>query len=121
MNFTNCVSKEERKVLEEIWEQCYLNIRKEIWNCWYWKIIFNQDDSLPRLDEYSWVSFDGRSIILIGDFGQLPPILDELMHSQIYHLGIVQHQSDEQRKFRDLLLHLHDGESTENDESTEDG
>ena len=27
--------------------------------------------------------FGGWSIIIIGDFGQLPPVLDELMYSQI--------------------------------------
>ena len=27
--------------------------------------------------------FGGRSVILVGDFGQLLPVLDELMYSQV--------------------------------------
>jgi len=80
-------------------------------------------------------AFGGRSVILVGNFGQLPPVLDEPIYSQIprrdplstdgisayrsfrevYKLDIVQRQlgeSEEQRNFRDLLLRLRDGEST---------
>ncbi|CAB4421657.1 unnamed protein product [Rhizophagus irregularis] len=92
-------------MLEQLKISMYVILWYRIRNCWYWKIIFNQDDSLPRLD-------DPLSSDVIAIYQQF---------HKIYHLGIVQHQSDEQRKFRDLLLHLHDGESTENDESTEDG
>ncbi|CAG8622479.1 21470_t:CDS:2 [Cetraspora pellucida] len=79
--------------------------------------------------------FGNRSVILVGDFGQLPPVLDEPMYSQTfrhdllsndgittykqfqeaYKLDIVQCQSgdsEEQRNFRDILLQLRDGEST---------
>jgi hypothetical protein len=82
--------------------------------------------------------FGGRSLILVGNFGQLPPVLDEPMYSQfphrdlvssdgivayaqfreVYKLDIVQCQSgnlEEQCNFRSLLLRLHDGESTEDD------
>src|SRR5439155_1088008 len=73
--------------------------------------------------------FGGRSLILVGDFGQLPPVLDESMYSQIprcdplsndgivaysqfrevYKLDIIQRQSgdsEEQCNFRSLLLRL---------------
>ena len=66
--------------------------------------------------------FGGRSLILVGDFGQLPPVLDEPMYSQnpccdalssngivaysqfreVYKLDIIQRQSEdseEQRNF----------------------
>ena len=71
--------------------------------------------------------FGGRSMILVGDFGQLPPVLDEPMYSQnpkrdmlssdgisayghfreVYKLDIVERQSDDledQRNFKALLL-----------------
>ncbi|GBC15565.1 ATP-dependent DNA helicase PIF1 [Rhizophagus irregularis DAOM 181602=DAOM 197198] len=81
--------------------------------------------------------FGGRSIILVGDFGQLPPVRDEPMYSKIsrdtlsnegiktyrqfrevYKLDVIQRQSgdsDVQRKFRAILLRMRDGESTLDD------
>jgi ATP-dependent DNA helicase PIF1 len=82
--------------------------------------------------------FGNCSIIIVGDFGQLPPVLDEPMYSQtsrrdqlsndgifaykqfreVYKLDIVQRQSgdsEEQRNFRDILLRMRDGESTADD------
>lgn len=78
--------------------------------------------------------YGGRSIIMFGDFGQLPPVLDLPMFSndasrdtnsnngiasykhllEVYKLDIVQRQSgesEEQKEFRDLLLRLREGES----------
>lgn len=82
--------------------------------------------------------FGGRSIILFGDFGQLPPVLDLPMYtteisrdpvsnngmvaykhfSEAFKLDIVQRQSggsEEQQEFRHILLRLRDGESILND------
>ncbi|CAB4037821.1 ATP-dependent DNA helicase pif1, partial [Paramuricea clavata] len=81
--------------------------------------------------------FGGKSLILTGDPGQLPPVADKpLYHSkpsnavgeqgyQAYHMfdkvikvavnQRVQGMSSEQVKFRDLLLRLRKGESTVND------
>ena len=85
--------------------------------------------------------FGGRSIILFGDFGQLPPVLDVPMYStnisrdglsnyriatykffsEVYKLDIIQRQSGDsevQQEFRDILLRLCDGESSLNDWKT---
>ncbi len=82
--------------------------------------------------------FGNRSVILIGDFGQLPPVMDDAMYMQnlrrdplsnngmsaykqfqeVYNLDVVQHQSgnlEDQRHFRNILLRLHDGETTIDD------
>ena len=82
--------------------------------------------------------FSGRSIIMFGDFGQLPPVLDLPMYAtnvsrdntsndgqvcykqfrEVYKLDVMQHQSgdsDEQKSFREILIRLRDGECTLND------
>jgi len=80
-------------------------------------------------------TFGGCSIIMFGDFGQLPPVSDLPMYvksvssdtltnsglaaykqfNEVYELDIVQRQSgesEEQRNFRDILLRLRDGDSS---------
>ena len=82
--------------------------------------------------------FGGRSVILVGDFGQLPPVIDEPMYAkklkrdslsndginlynqfrEVYHLNTVRRQSGnspEQHHFRNILMRLRDGESTIDD------
>jgi ATP-dependent DNA helicase PIF1 len=82
--------------------------------------------------------FGNRSVIIMGDFEQLPPVIDDPMYIQklrhnslsidgmstykqfqeIYKLDIVQRQSgnsEEQCQFRKILLRLHDGETTIDD------
>jgi ATP-dependent DNA helicase PIF1 len=75
-------------------------------------------------------------VILFGDFGQLPPVLDLPMYAnnashdrsssnglaaykqfkEMYELDVIQRQSgNEQQAFRDILLRLRDGESSLND------
>src|SRR6266498_2572420 len=80
--------------------------------------------------------FGGRSIILFGDFGQLPPVLDLPMYTnnashdessnnglvaykqfkEVYELEQVLRQSGtKQQEFRDILLRLRDGDSSIDD------
>ena len=79
--------------------------------------------------------FRGRSIIMFGDFEQLLPVLDLLMYAnnasndvafknelatykqftEVYKFNIVQWQSgesEEQQRFRDILLRLCNGNSS---------
>ena len=76
-------------------------------------------------------AFGGRSIIMLGDFGQLPPVHDFPLYDKdlrdalsnngialynlfkkVYKLDVIQRQlgnSHEQQNFRNLLLWLRDG------------
>ena len=79
--------------------------------------------------------FERRSIIMFGDFRQLLPVLNLLMYAnnalndiafknelaaykqftEVYKLNIVQQQSgesEEQQRFRDILLRLRNGDSS---------
>ncbi|CAG8720815.1 17502_t:CDS:1 [Cetraspora pellucida] len=85
--------------------------------------------------------FGNQSVILIGDFGQLPPVLDDPIYTstlrrdslsnngiiaykqflEVYKLDVVQRQSgnsEDQCHFRNILLRLRDGESTMDDWKT---
>ncbi|PKY43475.1 hypothetical protein RhiirA4_457472 [Rhizophagus irregularis] len=77
--------------------------------CWLWYLRLRQ-----AFQKYGIQVFGGRSVILVGNFVQLPPVLDEPMYSQVlrfdslsndamsvycqfckvYYLGVVQLQSD---------------------------
>ncbi|CAB4412397.1 unnamed protein product [Rhizophagus irregularis] len=88
--------------------------------------------------ENSKEPFGGRSIILLGDFGQLPPVLDVPMFSkntsvdgnsnkgiaaykhirEVFKLDVILRQtgnSNEQKEFRDILLRMRDRESSLDD------
>ncbi|EXX69416.1 Pif1p [Rhizophagus irregularis DAOM 197198w] len=102
-------------------------------------ILFVVDSRLRTVfPEHQNQPFGDRSVILVGDFGQLPPVIDEPMYSkkprhdslsndgmnvynqfrEVYRLDAVCRQSGnspEQRLFRDILMRLRDGESTIDD------
>ncbi|GBC22271.2 ATP-dependent DNA helicase PIF1-like [Rhizophagus irregularis DAOM 181602=DAOM 197198] len=61
--------------------------------------------------------FGGRSVILVGDFGQLPPVIDEPMYSKKPRHDSLSNDGNlpEQHLFRDILMQLHDGKSTIDD------
>jgi hypothetical protein len=90
--------------------------------------------------EHSNKPFGERSIILFGNFGQLPPVLDLPMFSsaqrdalsndsfaaykqfrEVYKLDVIQRQSgdsEEQQNFREILLRLRNGDSVIEDWET---
>ncbi|PKB92211.1 hypothetical protein RhiirA5_387844, partial [Rhizophagus irregularis] len=87
--------------------------------------------------EYNNEPFGGRSVIMLGDFGQLPPVRDLPMYAstkrdelsdsgfaaykqfkEAYKLNVVQRQlgnSKKQQDFRNILLRMRNGESTIDD------
>ncbi|GBC46555.2 ATP-dependent DNA helicase PIF1-like [Rhizophagus irregularis DAOM 181602=DAOM 197198] len=100
------------------------------------RMLFVVDSHLrAAFPEHRNQPFGGRSVILVGDFGQLLLVIDEPIYSkkprhdslsndgmnvynqfrEVYWLDAVCHQSGnspEQRLFRDILMRLRDGEST---------
>src|SRR4051794_28655862 len=83
--------------------------------------------------EHNNEPFSGWSIILFGDFGQLPPVIDLLMYArnvshdttsndgiasyknfrEVYKLDVIQRQSgdsEEQKSFREILVRLRNGD-----------
>lgn len=59
----------------------YFVIDKKVWsavNCLLWYLRLRQ-----AFQKYGTQVFGGRSVILVGNFGQLPPVLDEPMYSQV--------------------------------------
>ena len=96
------------------------------------------DLRLREVNPHSNAAFGGLNIVLLGDFGQLPPVMDKVMFdkenkgSQLSKAGRetflsfskaviltrverVQGDSDEQTYFRDMLLRFRNGTVTQQD------
>ena len=95
------------------------------------------DKRLRQATSHLDVPFGGISVILIGDFAQLPPVGDRplfapegegshghTMYSLFTNVVILDHvvrqsgTSTESKQFREILMRLRDGQSTESDWTT---
>ncbi|GBC16673.2 ATP-dependent DNA helicase PIF1-like [Rhizophagus irregularis DAOM 181602=DAOM 197198] len=78
---------------------------RSVVTCLLWYLRLRQ-----AFQKYGIRVFGGRSVILVGNFGQLPPVLDEPMYSQVLRFDSL---SNDAIRTRDLLLRLRDGDSIE--------
>ena len=95
------------------------------------------DKRLHQATTHLDIPFGGISVILIGNFAQLPSVCDHPLFAPegagshghtMYNLFtnvVILHQvvrqngmSKESKQFREILLRLHNGQSTENDWTT---
>jgi len=81
--------------------------------------------------ENSNICFGGRSIILVGDLGQLPPVMDRPPYASDNHAKLLwqrfktiitldtvfrqEGDTEDQKRFRQLLTNLRDANPTEDD------